>query len=216
MAILMVSMYNLNAQLTVNPQVVEISDMDFTAFDVIANSRVTNTSQNTQGIIWTREEISMPAEWASAICDTTTCYLPHVSTQSFQLPAGASGKLDVHVYPYNVEGSAVIAVHLALATDPEEIIVTSTYLFNTSLGVAEKLTEKAKVFPNPATDQFWIESEFGAQQAVLHDMNGRVVLQQTMHGKQAINVSSLARGHYILRLYDASGAVVSTNAVSKQ
>ncbi|MEO0898155.1 MAG: T9SS type A sorting domain-containing protein [Bacteroidota bacterium] len=68
-----------------------------------------------------------------------------------------------------------------------------------------------KVFPNPTRDAFFIEMEHGKSMAIsLFDMSGRIVHQQRISESQTeINLSSLSRGIYILRMADGKNAVRS-------
>jgi hypothetical protein len=201
------------AQLLVSPNPVFIENMDFDAFETVGYSTVTNESGLGVGVIWTREEIMMTEGWTSAICDINQCYLSFISTQNFYLASAAEGNIDVHLYPNGIEGSAVIAVHLALATDPEEIITSAMFYFNTTLSTAERLVENIKLYPNPTTDMVWIDGEHGVHTVEVFSLEGKLVKQSMVAGTAALSMADLPKGSYILRLKDLRGDLLSSSVV---
>jgi len=63
------------------------------------------------------------------------------------------------------------------------------------------------VYPNPAANQLTIEATSGYRRIELMDMTGRTVLMRTVEGDQVnLDVSSLARGTYFLRLIAPSNS----------
>src|SRR6056297_3223848 len=142
---------NVNAQITLEPNPVYNNDFGIDETDVVAYSHITNEAAFSRTYTWVRNVIEITPGWTSAVCDTNQCYLSFVSTQEFTLPAGATGNLDVHVYPDGIEGAAIIEVYVVDNGDASNNI-TGTYLFNQPLSTPERLTERIKVFPNPTVD----------------------------------------------------------------
>ena len=63
------------------------------------------------------------------------------------------------------------------------------------------------IFPNPATNQLNIQSENVAiQHLEIFNLSGKRVLQQTYNATEAIDVSSLAKGLYIIKIETDSGS----------
>jgi hypothetical protein len=63
---------------------------------------------------------------------------------------------------------------------------------------------KVSVFPNPNSGQFTVQAD-GRRERInisLSDLNGRRILEKVMEspGKEAINISDLPKGQYILRI----------------
>ena len=62
----------------------------------------------------------------------------------------------------------------------------------------------AAVYPNPVEDFMYVESSEGLKKVELFDLTGKTVLQlsDVAAGKTTLNVASLAKGSYLLRLTD--------------
>lgn len=69
---------------------------------------------------------------------------------------------------------------------------------------------KAKVYPNPATDYFYLEmNEMESAQVNIYDLSGRIVFAQTLHlALTKINVADWTSGIYV-------GTVVSDNKLAR-
>lgn len=74
--------------------------------------------------------------------------------------------------------------------------------FNETLAVKD-LTKESKVtlYPNPTKDILNIESASKVNRIVISDFNGRVVLEKTLKGKNNVDVKSLAKGIYIIKIF---------------
>ena len=75
------------------------------------------------------------------------------------------------------------------------------------LGINENQnTSNVKIYPNPATENLYINHAQKGTQLFLYSSEGRIVLQKTMNTEiEDINLSTLAKGVYILQLTDDSG-----------
>ena len=83
-----------------------------------------------------------------------------------------------------------------------------------SLGVSDNAVKSSlKVSPNPAVDVVKISSNKKIENVTVFDMTGKKV--QTFKGANEINVSSLAKGTYILQVYYGGGAVENTKLIKK-
>lgn len=83
-----------------------------------------------------------------------------------------------------------------------------------SLGVADTgVKSSLKVYPNPAADVVNLSSNKEILSVSVLDMSGKKV--QTFKGAKEINVSSLAKGTYILQVYYATGSVENTKLIKK-
>jgi hypothetical protein len=62
------------------------------------------------------------------------------------------------------------------------------------------------IYPNPATDKLNIESQdFVIDDVAVYSIDGKLILEKTKLENNSINVSSLATGTYLLKLYGKSG-----------
>jgi hypothetical protein len=102
---------------------------------------------------------------------------------------------------------------------PELIVTTSSNARladvkakNTSTGVEEALTyptqlESVKVFPNPASTYVEVRAVNERTPYILLNTNGQEILRGTLDADSRIDVSSLSKGLYILRLLGSPEAV---------
>lgn len=85
---------------------------------------------------------------------------------------------------------------------------------NLALGVSDNAVKSnLKVYPNPATDIVNISSTKKIENITVIDMTGKKV--QSFKAGNQINVSSLAKGTYILQVYYGEGAVENTKLIKK-
>lgn len=85
---------------------------------------------------------------------------------------------------------------------------------NLALGVSDNAVKSnLKVYPNPATDIVNISSNKKIENISVIDMTGKKV--QSFKAGNQINVSSLAKGTYILQVYYGEGAVENTKLIKK-
>ncbi len=83
-----------------------------------------------------------------------------------------------------------------------------------SLGVADNAVKSSlKVFPNPATDVVNISSNKKIESVTVYDLSGKRV--QSFKGADQINISSLAKGNYMLQVNYGGGAVENTKLIKK-
>lgn len=78
--------------------------------------------------------------------------------------------------------------------------ITSTYQLEAGTNL--------KIFPNPSSEQIWIKSEQGLQQAYiqLFDLQGRLILREKLADGlsiHALDISTLAAGQYFYQLHTA-------------
>lgn len=97
-------------------------------------------------------------------------------------------------------GSYAVLVTQNNCSDTSNCIVIST------VGVEALVQNGWNIYPNPVNDQLVIEAEEPAEIEVI-DMTGKIVQSERLKsGKNALNVSLLTRGVYLIR--SASGANV--------
>lgn len=85
---------------------------------------------------------------------------------------------------------------------------------NLALAVSDASTKSAlKVYPNPAVDVVNVTAKQDIKSVTVIDLSGKKV--QSFQGGKNINVSSLAKGTYILQVYFGNGAVENTKLIKK-
>lgn len=206
------------AQLSIEPNPAVVLDIDVSEFDIVAHSIIKNETDEIKSFTWLRNVISIEDTWLSAVCDKNLCYLPHISTppQNFTLNPQEEGTLDVHIYPYSAEGSAIIEIIVTDVDNPENTI-TGTYYFNVSpTGNKERISNNIKFFPNPAREYIMIDYFEGLTTIEVFALDGKMVLTNHLISDNKVDISSLSQGTYILRMKDKNGRQLSSNVLMKK
>jgi hypothetical protein len=70
------------------------------------------------------------------------------------------------------------------------------------------INNRVNIYPNPSSTNFVIETSNTDKQTLqVFDVNGKLVLTQTINGKTNIDASNLAEGVYNLSLQNSTGVV---------
>lgn len=84
----------------------------------------------------------------------------------------------------------------------------STFSSGIKQQIAAGNSIQATVYPNPSTGNFTVESSSTDKQTLtMYDINGKVVLTQTITGKTTIDVANLSAGIYNLNIVGNEGVV---------
>lgn len=115
------------------------------------------------------------------------------------------------------------------ATGPVKNIITcgnGCYAFNTSdnkvvflkdstLGTPEIVAKNnINVYPNPATDFLYIQSDFKILNVTISDLNGRT-MKNVEFDENKVNINHLQSGIYLAQLVDINGKVVTKKIIKK-
>lgn len=208
--------FNVDAQLAINPSEIYVEGITSADIDIVGHSFIENNTEVSGSFTWQRTIVELSEGWTTAVCDPNLCYLTGTNTAAFNLDAGASGTMDVHVYPNGFEGAAIVEVEVYETANPDNATV-GTYYFNQGTnGVAERFSEAVKVYPNPTQDWIIIDNaDNNVVTADLYDINGKMVLSSTVNGNQRLSIQELPAGNYILKMMDISGDIISTNHLVK-
>ena len=202
--------------MVINPNPVVENGVDATDFEGIGYASASHNGTEAITVRWTRKVISMTEGWQSAICDKNQCYFPSVSSQPFEFLAGEAARLDVHVYPNGIEGSAVIEVTLVNVADTTQS-VTGVYYFNQETnGTVDARYQAVKVYPNPTQGLFTISDVDQVERVDIFDLAGRSVKQFQYGGGQWYSISDLPQGSYFVRLLGESGQTLVTRLMNKE
>lgn len=101
----------------------------------------------------------------------------------------------------NADGSALANNRTYTAND---VVAkwSSVYL---ATGIATLDADKFRIYPNPVSEYFYIESEYTTKSISIYNLSGLLMLSQTATGKDYINISSLQPGTYIVRINTENG-----------
>jgi len=113
--------------------------------------------------------------------------------------------IDEHTYTAGVS---------AVYDDGESNVVNYEFLFGT-VGVSEILENAISVFPNPATYNVNIQSEFNITDIVVYDYVGKVIytIEDSNTQNVVLNTSSYRAGMYIVSIRTENGVVTTKRVV---
>lgn len=180
--------------------------------DVEGHITITNLTNSTQTIKWERTETQITSDCFSQVCDLNLCYIPVVSTKTFDIDANASGNIIMHfLNPNGIQGAeALIHLKMSNVANPADSIVVA-YLFTSPLsGTGDLPLAQVKLFPNPTTDYFLLENAEAVNRIRVISMQGREVARFTATPGERYSLDSQAAGTYFLALEDEQGRVFQT------
>jgi len=115
-----------------------------------------------------------------------------------------------HTYSYNGNYNVTL-VATSNTTGCTDTLYQGGYIFcsgGTSAGIKQVTgaNNQVTVYPNPTNGNFIIETTSAGKQTMqVFDLNGKVVLSQTINGKAAIDASSLNEGVYSISIISSEG-----------
>lgn len=81
--------------------------------------------------------------------------------------------------------------------------------FNWTVGIEELDIGSLKIYPNPVSDKLFVESDnIIVSNGEIYTIEGRKVLQFTLDGNNSVDVGSLSKGSYLLKLETNKGIEV--------
>ncbi len=213
--IALVAGIGLNAQITINPNPVIVSNVMPNDVEGIGHSLAKNMLPQVKTYRWDRSVVQMTEGWSVAVCDKNQCYLPTVATEQFTLGPQEEGTMDVHVYPNGVAGTAIIEVVITDINNANNT-VTGLYYFNTTpTSTNEVVWEAIEVYPNPSNGIFTVSENNAAARVQIYDLTGKLVRQFDYAADQWYDIRDLQRGAYLVKLVDRQGADMINRLVNK-
>ncbi len=202
------------SQIVISPTHNYKSDFEYSDFEVVAYGTATNESSSNMNLTWLRTVVELPEGWESMVCDNNQCYTPVVDSQEFTLNAGASGSMDVHIRPHNIEGSAIIQITVWQTVNPL-VADTAYYYFDKTLSVVERLNNALKIYPNPVNDMLYVENGEDVARLDVYTVEGRLVKSFEGAYSNGLSLADIKSGNYIVRMFDAGNRQISTNLLIK-
>ncbi len=204
-------------------------DLSDSFLDLELKTKITNTSDDTVRLKWTRLELDKPGEWDTQVCDNVECYIPIVSSNIDDnlgvnapviLPPDSSLQMILYVLPNNTPGSGRIELDLALADSPDDIIETIVYLPDvrqaTVTNIQEWLKPGLRMYPNPATSFFELTSSQYVDEVVITNMIGRRVASFRATEGKRYPVYNLPDGIYLVSLVNHEYGILRTLRLGKR
>ncbi|MCB0657924.1 MAG: T9SS type A sorting domain-containing protein [Saprospiraceae bacterium] len=200
-------------ELTPNPAIAAVLATDN---DVPAKASLTNTSDHTITVRWIRKIMELSMGWQTAVCDKNACYIPSIDTMLLELAAGETSNMDIHIYPNGVPGQSSIELTIVDVDDSDNKVV-GMYLFNQTSAVKETIRQDdVKIYPNPATEYFKVETRDVLAKIDMYNIVGDRVKTFYAYRNKRYYVDDLPDGLYLVRLIDVNNRVIKTLRLNKR
>ncbi len=183
-------------------------------FEVVGHAEWINTSDIAVTYQWTRQVQCKPTEWQSLICDENACYLPATHTNDITLEPGDTSKMDVHIRPNGVNGTAIVFVELYDIANPSNVVVTKFYYNTTTCttGTNDVAIAQAQLSPNPAATQFSIEEQpIEVKNVAIYSLQGQLIKSFAANSSARYDVADVAVGAYVVRTSGNDGSTLSVS-----
>lgn len=173
---------------------------------------------------WKRTVNDLTSGWLSAVCIGELCYAATENEGFFAdvFAAGTQQLVTCYFYPDRVtSGQSHVEISIYDPQDSLTSHVTLTFEFNGwPLSVGEQAHKALKLYPNPATDQLFIEyTDQQPNQIQVFDLQGRLVWHSASMrpaNRNIIPTRGLAVGQYVVQLLDEKGQTLAVQPFTKQ
>jgi hypothetical protein len=172
-------------------------------------------------LIWERKVVCKPEPWLSAVADENIEYTPGISTRPFTIDALDSSWLMVYIFPFEEEGAALIKLKIYEQGFPEDSLVFSIYVNEPDCVITSttnaKEAELISIWPNPASDRFFLKIRPPKSRLSIRDMTGQEVYSQTLEQTSLleIDVQQWPPGIYQVSVVSEKGKVIGQRRVLK-
>ncbi len=184
--------------------------------EVVGHIAIRNTASISKSYTWQRVINQMTNGWESLVCDKEQCYGVGASKEVFVLAAGEENRLDVHVRPNGITGTANIDL-VVFETGNSANTSVGKYLFN--LNTASKDVDKSnlRVAPNPVQDYFSIidDNEIVEEVTIYNMIGKQMKVFKSVDTGLRYNISDFPDGIYIIRLLSKNGNTLKTLRINK-
>ena len=212
--------------LMIKGQVIVVEPLTFTIhgnpnqLDIHKDVHVTNTSNETLDLFWSKRMRNEPAPWGDYICDKTTCWDTSYNANPMNKPntigPGESFDIQVHVMPFQREGTGDYELTISDKEGNVLATVTANVVIDQTTAVKDAANSRLTVFPNPTTDFFEVSEAPGLRYVEIFNIVGNKVRSYDAVPQKQYYVGDLSDGIYLVRLTTASKKVLKTIRLSKR
>ncbi|HMQ47473.1 MAG TPA: T9SS type A sorting domain-containing protein [Saprospiraceae bacterium] len=216
--------------LTFTPDEVETSDYidpENLDYELIGYAKVKNESSETVSLRWERTFIQKPEGWDIQVCDLYQCYSQVVYSNvapdlgldaPVVLAPGEETNMDVHVKPTGSSGFAEVRIDVALASAPDDILVSGTYTFDALIASTNQTNPiPVRLYPNPTADYFQLQGDVSkVKTVVVYNVIGRQIRTYQTSVDTRFYVGDIPNGLYLVSLLDKNNRMVHTFRLNKR
>jgi len=172
-------------------------------FDYNATAYLTNNSSDPSDTLyaWELKKVKMPLGWETTVCSGDLCIpepkvaynfvLNTDSTELFKLGYaffGEAGSGEAYVVAYSLKDPS--------KRDSMRLSITARDLVSTK----DVAKSDLRVYPNPAKDNVFVEYTAANYTVNIYDILGNLKVSQNINKGDAVNISDLVRGVYVVRI----------------
>ena len=183
---------------------------------LLAFADISNHTNTSKVVIWKRLFEDIPAGWDSGVCTSLGCFLSDVSEGEFPMIPLESLGVDLQFETNGIPGNGRVEVKMYFENDSTDFVIGVYEASATSVNAEELLAnDKIKVYPNPANDCIYMESEnVEISRLDVFDMFGKLVYsKQDMPEK--LETQSWKEGIYVIR-FSASEYTVAKKVIVRK
>ena len=188
--------------------------------DIHYDVHVTNTSNETTNIFWSKRMRNQPVAWQSYICDKTACWDQSFNSCPLDKPnvlaPGETMAIQVHLQPFQTEGTGTYELNLLDNLGNVITTVNAVFTIDQSTAVKEAGESRLTIFPNPTAEFFEVSETPGLRYVEVFNIVGSKVKAFDAGPQKQYNVGDLSDGIYLVRLLSSSKKVLKTIRLSKR
>lgn len=187
--------------------------------DTVARAVITNLTNQTLALTWTREILNLqPATALTAVLDPYLSHLPSRNSFNFTLMPADSGEMSLVYFNYsNDPGCALVRIRVVNQNNPADS-TSALYLINDCATTAldpQAARPAARLYPNPFTETFRLDAGEEITRLRFLHADGREALLLEVSPDQAYTPERLPAGHYTLVLEGRDGRAIQSFQVRK-
>ena len=203
--------------ISISPATLHVDGL-VTDYDIACDAQIFNSGTSDVNITWARENVNVPAAWATAVCDPVTCYGPGTSGKNFtQSPNTAStgSNLLMHFYPNNTQGSGSAEIALYAQGTHTEFARGHFSATAAVVGTVAYTEMDAQLYPNPTSANLTLLYAPNVAAIRMYNLIGGLVKAFPATTDNTYSVAELPRGVYMVQLLDKNGSALTTVRVVK-
>lgn len=195
---------------------------DFNEIEV--STLVTNNTNNTLELEWSKSELQLPQNWETLVCDNVTCHDASVYSAEFELAPGEEMPLITYFRNKNPNDTAVLEVRIQSRLGSGAAIDTTIEFVGVSGDMAASSNFEPKpqtdisFYPNPVRKRLYIQfPQPGKHQVAVFNALGKMVQQKRTHGQQqiALDMHDYPQGMYFIK-YQTESGITETKTFTKE
>ncbi len=204
---------------------INVSNVSNIHLDVEIPVRITNLTDDSLSLKWSRATYEQPEAWVSQVNDKNSFYLPNVSSNidpgsGLNLPlvlaGGESAELVLHVFPLGVQGTGIYNFMFSYSSLPGYVI-ESLDLEVIAIPNGKSRENKAlSIFPNPAINYIEITPNNQVDRIEIYNTVGREVRSFYFENGKRYNIADLPQGLYLVALVNEKTGIIKTVRLLKR